>query len=312
MIDAGNTVKIAVPDLISPSYFPAEAAVTLGFFAEQGIDAELELIAPVERAYAAMRDGAVDIVAGSAHSTLSAFPRWQGAKILCAQSQGLYWFLVMRSDLGARRGDLSVVKGRRIGAAPWVGMALRRLLVEGGIDLARDQVIVEPVPSTVGANVNFGVAAARALEERQIDGFWANGMGAEIAVRSGVGTLVLDARRGDAPKAAFNYTMATLVTTDQLIAKRPDMAAAAVRAIVATQRALQAKVNRAADVGAKLFPGEAEHIVELVRRDLPFYQAGVSREFVTGMNRFARDLGILEVDVPYDAVVAEQFSSLWT
>ena len=36
-------MKIAVPDLISPSYFPAEAAVTLGFFANEGIEAELQL-----------------------------------------------------------------------------------------------------------------------------------------------------------------------------------------------------------------------------------------------------------------------------
>lgn len=304
-------MKIAVPDLISPSYFPAEAAVNLGFFASEGIDAELELVAPVERAYEAMRDGEIDIVAGSAHSALSAFPRWQGAKLLCAQSQGLYWFLVMRSDLGAKRGDLSAVKGRRIGAAPWVGMALRRLLVEAGIDLERDEVSIEPVPGTIGANVNLGMMAVRALEEHKIDGFWANGMGAEIAVRSGIGTLVLDARRDDAPKPAFNYTMATLATTDRLITERPEVAAGAVRAIVAAQRALRENVELAAEVGSKLFPGEAEHIVTLVRRDLPFYQAHLSREFVAGMNRFARDIGILDADVPYEAVVAEQFSHLW-
>ena len=142
-------MKIVVPDLISPSYFPAAAAVTLGFFAEHGVEAELQLISPIENAYAALRDGAVDIVAGSAHSTLSAFPRWKGAKLLCAQSQGMYWFLVMRSDLGAKRGDLSVVKGRRIGAAPWVGMGLRRLLVEAGIDLERDEVTIAPTPGSL-------------------------------------------------------------------------------------------------------------------------------------------------------------------
>ena len=41
-------MKIAVPDLISPSYFPAEAAVTLGFLANEGIDAQIELISPIE------------------------------------------------------------------------------------------------------------------------------------------------------------------------------------------------------------------------------------------------------------------------
>jgi NitT/TauT family transport system substrate-binding protein len=305
-------MKIAIPDLISPSYFPAEAAVALGCFAAEGIDATIELVAPVERAYAAMRDGAVDMVAGSAHSTLSAFPRWQGAKLLCAQSQGLYWFLVMRSDLGAKRGDLSCVKGRRIGAAPWVGMAFRRLLAQAGIDPVRDEVVIDQVPGTAGANLNIGVVAARALEERKIDGFWANGMGAEIAVRSGVGTLVVDARRDDVAKPAFNYTMATVATTDRLIKEQPETAAGAVRAIAAAQRALQANVERATEVGAKLFPGEAEHIVTLVRRDLPFYQSRLTKEFVTGMNRFARDLGILDADVPYEAVVAEQFKDLWT
>ena len=203
-------MKIAVPDLISPSYFPAEAAVTLGFFADEGIEAQLELISPIERAYEALRNGDIDIVAGSAHSALSAFPRWKGVKLICAQSQGMYWFLVMRADLRAQRGDLSVVKGRRIGAAPWVGLCLRQLLIESGIDPDRDGVTIMPTPGSLDEKVNFGVAAARALEQGVIDGFWANGMGAEIAVRSGVGTLVLDVRRGDGPKEGFNYTMATL------------------------------------------------------------------------------------------------------
>jgi ABC-type nitrate/sulfonate/bicarbonate transport system substrate-binding protein len=304
-------MKIAVPDLVSPSYFPAEAAVTLGFFEEQGIDAQLELISPIERAYAAMRDGAVDIVAGSAHSVLSAFPGWQGAKLLCAQSQGMYWFLVMRADIGAKRGDVSCVKGRRIGAAPWVGMGLRRLLVEAGIDLERDGVEIAPTPGSLDERINFGLMAAQALEDGIVDGFWANGMGAEIAVRRGIGTLVLDVRRGDGPKAAVNYTMPTLAATDRLIATEPEKAAAAVRAIVAAQKALVKDVDRAAEVGRKLFPSEADLIVDLVRRDLPYYQAQLSPEFVASMNGFARDIGILNADVPYESVVATEFSPLW-
>src|SRR5262245_44453351 len=139
-------MKIAVPDLISNSYFPAVAAVELGQFRQQGLDATIEMIFPVDRAYAALREGAVDLVAGSAHSALSAFSDWKGVKLLCAQAQGMYWFLVMRSDLRARRGDISAVKGRSIGAAPWVEMGLRRLLRAGGIDPVRDEVKIAPVP----------------------------------------------------------------------------------------------------------------------------------------------------------------------
>src|SRR5260221_6159351 len=132
----GHPVKLAVPDMISNSYFPVIAAIELGFFKQEGLDVALELIFPVDKAYAALRDGAVDFVGGSAHSALAAFPQWQGVKLLCAQAQGMYWFLVMHADFGARRGDVGIVKGRRIGAAPWVAMGLRGLLASAGIDLA--------------------------------------------------------------------------------------------------------------------------------------------------------------------------------
>jgi ABC-type nitrate/sulfonate/bicarbonate transport system substrate-binding protein len=270
------------------------------------------MIFPVDKAYAAMRDGAVDFVGGSAHSALAAFPEWKGAKLLCAQGQGMYWFLVMRSDLKPARNDLSVVKGRSIGAAPWVEMGLRRLLMAGGIDLARDNVRIAPVPGAVGAGVNFGVTAAKALEEGKIDGFWANGMGTEVAVRRGVGTVVLDIRRGDGPKGCFDYTMASIAATDELIERNPTAAAAVVRAIVQTQAALRREPERATVVGRKLFPpSEAELIAELIRRDLPYYDAAISEDFVAGMNAFARDVGILKGQPGYRDVVATQFAPLW-
>jgi NitT/TauT family transport system substrate-binding protein len=305
-------MKIAVPDIISNSYFPAAAAVELGFFAREGLDVSLELVFPVDKAYAALRDGSVDFVGGSAHSALAAFPEWKGAKLLCAQAQGMYWFLVMRSDLRPVHGDIAIVKGRRIGAAPWVEMGLRRLLTEAGVDLKRDQVEIAPVPGAVGAGVNFGVTAARALEAGTIDGFWANGMGTEVAVRGGFGTVVLDVRRGDGPKGCFNYTMASIAASEQLIARAPDQAAAAIRAIAKTQAALKQDVARAAEVGRKLFPAsEASLITDLIHRDLLYYDPAISREFVAGMNDFARAVGILQGSAAYEDVVATQFSHLW-
>lgn len=136
-------MKIAVPDLITNSYFPAIAAVELGFCQAEGLQVQLEHIFPVSRAMAAMRDGQLDFVAGAAHATLTAFPAWQGAKLLNALAQGMYWLLVLRADLPARRGDVNAVKGRRIGAAPGVDVGLRRLLVAAGIDPDRDGVHID-------------------------------------------------------------------------------------------------------------------------------------------------------------------------
>ena len=306
-------MRIAVPDLISNSYFPAIAAVELGFFKAEGLDVEkVELLFPVPKAMEALRDGALDFVAGSAHATLMAFPDWKGAKLLAALGQRMYWLLVLRAGLGAKRGEISAVKGLRIGAAPGVDYGLKRLLLEAGIDPARDQVKIAPVPGATGATVSFGLTAAKALEEGKIDGFWANAMGAEIAVRRGVGTIILDVRRGDGPPAAWHYTFPALVTTDERIKREPESAAAAIRAVMRAHKALREEPSRATEVGRRIFPPtEAELIAELIRRDLPYYDPMISEDTVTKMNRFAQDVGLLSRPVPYDQIVASQFSHLW-
>jgi ABC-type nitrate/sulfonate/bicarbonate transport system substrate-binding protein len=191
-------------------------------------------------------------------------------------------------------------------------MGLRQLLAAGGVDLSRDKVTIAPIPGAAESGINFGVAAAKALETRVIDGFWANGMGAEVAVRRGVGTVVLDVRRGEGPKEAFDYTFASIAASDRLIARSPEVAAAAVRAIVKTQHALRQDVARAAEVGRKLFPpAQADLIAELIRRDLPYYDAAISPTTVNGLNRFTRALGLIEEEASYEAVVATQFEALW-
>lgn len=306
-------LRIAVPDLVSNSYFPAIAAVELGFFTAQGYDASIDLLFPVPKTFEALRNGDLDFVVGSAHATLLAFPEWKGAKLLAAVGQHTYWFLVIRSDLNPKRGDLTVVKGLRIGAAPGVNLSLHRMLVEAGIDPEKNNVQIMPIPGAAGPNVSFGLAAAKALEDGKLDGFWANGMGCEVAVRRGVGTMVLDVRRGDGPVAARHYTFSALVTTEKRIDQEPQSAVAAIRALMKAHQALRQDLNLATEVGKKRFPpSEAELIAELVRRDLPYYDATIPKEKVVSMNHFSQEIGLLPGQVSYDQVVATQFSHLWS
>ena len=305
-------MRIAVPDLVSNSYFPAVAAVELGFFKAQGIDMELDMVFPIPKAMEGLRDGSIDFVAGPAHATLSAFPGWQGAKLLAALSQHTFWVLVMRADLEVQPGDVEAVKGRRIGAAPGPDAAFRALLANAGIEPDRDGVTLAPVPGSGEPGVSFGVHAAQALRDGVIDGFWANAMGAEVSVRSGIGSVVLDPRQGLGPPEARDYTFAALVTTDRLIEDSPATAEGAVRAVVQAQQALRADPSRAADVGQRLFPPDEAAIIEdLVRRDAPFYTAGISPESAASLNEFCRHLGRLSGGVAYGQVVADRFAHLW-
>ena len=52
-------MELAIPDLISNSYFPALAAAELGYFQREELDVSVELIFPVDRAYEALRDGEI-------------------------------------------------------------------------------------------------------------------------------------------------------------------------------------------------------------------------------------------------------------
>ena len=307
-----KVAKIAVPDLVSNSYFPAIAAIELGFFRQEGVQASHELIFPNYRCYEALRDGAVDFVAGPAHVALRAFPEWRGARLLAALSLGMYWLLVMRADLPVTPGDVGAVKGRTIGAAPMVEMGLRQLLLDSDIDLERDEVRIVGVPGMNAPGVSFGVAAAEALRQGALDGFWANAMGAENAVRQGFGKVVLDVRRGLGPPIAFHYTMPVLCSSEQTIARDPEMIAAGIRAVVGVQHALKNDVSLAGKVGQALFPTiEAERIASVVERDLPYYQPEISEAAVAGLNRFAQASGLLTNPARYADVVATQFSHLW-
>jgi NitT/TauT family transport system substrate-binding protein len=305
-------MRIATPDLVTNSYFPALAAEELGFYRAEGLDAHMELLPSLE-AVNALRDGAVDFVAGGAHTMLLAFPQWKGAKLVVTLSQGTPWLLVLRSDLPARRGDIAAIKGLRIGAAPGPDRAFRHLLAEVGLDPTRDKITIGPVPHALDPGASFGVVAAEALERRLVDGFWANALGSETAVRRGVGKVIADVRRGDGPPAAGRYTFAALATTDALIGREPERVAAAVRAIVRAQHLLRKDPTRATEVGRRRFPpAAAEIIAAIVERDRPFYDPVVGEAAVTAMNGFGQAIGLLQGPAAYDEVVATRFCGLWT
>jgi len=245
-------MRVTVSDVVSPSYFPLAAAVELGFFQAEGLDAEF-IFPPVD-AGRVLVDGDVDFYGASPYVAFQCLPEWRGGKILCALSQYTYWFLAVRADLGAVKGDMSALKGLRISASGQPGLLLRKLLVDGGLDLERDKVQVVPAPRPPEGLENLARVGIQALTEGSADGFWGNAMRAELAIRCGMATMLLDVRRGDGPAVARGYTFPALVASERLVAERPDDAAAAVRAVVKTQQALRADPSLAAEAARRIFP----------------------------------------------------------
>jgi ABC-type nitrate/sulfonate/bicarbonate transport system substrate-binding protein len=119
-------------------------------------------------------------------------------------------------------------------------------------------------------------------------------------------------RRGDGPPGAKFYTFAALAVTDALIERRPEVALAAIRAIVATQKALKAEPSLANKVGDELFPGEeAELMPVLIARDAPFYDATITYEALEGLNKFALANGMIEKARRPEQIAAMTFQDAW-
>jgi NitT/TauT family transport system substrate-binding protein len=304
-------LRIAAVDLVSNTCFPALAADELGFFKAEGLNARIELL-PMLAASRALRAGSADaMIAGSVHDVLTEFPDWQGVKIAVALAQGTPWLLTVRADLSAKRGDFHALRGLRLTAAEGPDLALKKMLSEAGIDPVRDLQIIE-LPGAKSRDVSFGVFAARALEARLIDGFWANAMGAETAVSRGVGKVLIDVRRGDDPAEVRFFTFAGMAVATSFIDSEADTVAAAVRAIVKAQKALRADPLLAQKVGQRKFPADAAALIaNVVARDVEFYDPVISEAAVTKMNRFAQSVGHLSRPVPFDQVVALRYSKLW-
>jgi ABC-type nitrate/sulfonate/bicarbonate transport system substrate-binding protein len=305
-------VHISVPDLISNTMFPVLAAKELGCFDDEGVQVDVQLHTGI-RAIEALRDGSVEFCASGADQPLALFPGWRGVKLLAATAQGTPFLLVLRADLGVRRNDLRALRRHRIGAAPEPARVLMHLLDQAGIDTTAEEIEIVPIPGAAVAGVSTGVTAARALADGKLDGFWANALGAQVAIHWGIGEVMVDVRRGDGPPGAGSYTFSALATTDAQIERNPRTVEAVIRAVARAQAALRSEPTRARVVGERLFPAlEAELIERVIQRDVIFYDASITHETFAHLSEFAQSVGLLHEPAPYDQVVATNLRSLWS
>ena len=303
--------RIWVADLDSPSYFVATAAVELGYFKREGID--IEFVYNTREGPALLREGKIDFIGGPAYIGLRAFPGWTGAKLLCALAQNAYWFLAVRSDLDVKRGDLQALKGLRISAAVTdPGKMLHYMINQAGLDLERDKIQLVPPPPAYGDKGFMARNGIDAITQGQADAYWGNGMRLALGEKLGIAKLHLDLRRGDGPPGARYYSFPALTTREQLTKEHPEVAAGAIRAVRAAQKALKADPSLATRIGEKLFPAdEAPLIAALIARDAPFYDAVITREAIAGVTKFVKEFGLIDELIPYDDMVATEFSALW-
>ncbi len=306
------TMKIGVSDYISSSHFPILLAQELGLYEKEGLSVVVRAYEQAAKELDALRDGDIDLASVGAHHPLTVFKGWKGAKLLMAVGQCTPWALVVRAQLLVQRGDFKGLEGLRIGAAPEPEKALRYILRKAGVDLDRAQITTGPVPGALAPGACTGVAAAKALETGQLDGFWTNQLGVALAVQSGAGKVFADIRHGEGPPGADKVSFTALVATDRYMAKNPESVGKAICAVVKAQGILRESPEQAGPVARRLFPEEAAAVVPgIVEANKDFYHAEITAEDMYHLHQFAKEVGLLTEDVPYEESVALRFMPFW-
>jgi ABC-type nitrate/sulfonate/bicarbonate transport system substrate-binding protein len=186
------------------------------------------------------------------------------------------------------------------------------MLRQAGLDLARDKIEIVPPPPPYGDKGFMARNGVDAITQGLADAYWGNGMRVALGEKLGIAKLHIDLRRGDGPPGARYYSFPALTTRAQLVKEHPDVASGAIRAVRAAQKALRADPALATGIGEKLFPAdEAPLIAALIERDAPFYDAVITREAIAGVTQFVKDFGLIDRLIPYDEMVATEFSALW-
>ena len=184
---------------------------------------------------------------------------------------------------------------------------------DAGLVSGRDFELILDQPATRGRDVSFGVFAASELEAGLIDGFWANALGAETVVASGVGKVLIDVRRGDDPADVRHFSFAGLATTDAYLERNAAEVETVVRAIVKAQRMLRDDPSLAREIGRGKFPPDsAALIARTIERDVAFYDPVITEDSIISVNAFAEAIGYLTGPVPYEQVVDVRFRQSWT
>ena len=95
------------------------------------------------------------------------------------------------------------------------------------------------------------------------------------------------------------------MTTRRLAEEQPDVAAAAVRALVRAQDALREDPSLATKVATGLFPDmETGLIAGIIERDLPFYEPAISPAALAGLRSFAEWAALPGARTDIDTAVA--------
>jgi NitT/TauT family transport system substrate-binding protein len=268
--EGGRRVRIAVGGQTQLIYLPTTLAQELGFYREQGIDAELEDFAGGAKALQSLVGGSADVVSGFYDHTIQ----------MAADGREFVAFVAMlrfpgmviatspqRADTIVRVADL---EGRVVGvtsAGSSSQMLLTYLLRRHGV----------PADAVSVTSIGTAATAVAAMEHGKVDaGVMADPSFTMVARRNPAVRVLADLRTLEGVKQAFGtdtYPASVLYSSSEWVRANRDTASRLARAIVRTLQWIQ--THSPEEIAARMpkaFRGDDDALyVEALKASMPMF-----------------------------------------
>ncbi len=236
-----------------------------GYFRDEGIDFELNILPGGPQALAAVISGNADVYLGIPTTAMKARLKGQDLKVFATLVSEVFSNIVIQGDVAARRGitpatpakeRLAALRGlslgvNAIGAAP--EQVLRYSMRSVGLDPDRDATIVP---------AGDGAALLGAFQQKRIDGLVFSSPVSDIAVEKFGGVILMNYGRGE-DTALRGFTMLGLISKSDWLASHPRQATAMVRAIWRAETLIREHPEDAREAGRQYFKAMEHHTFDV-------------------------------------------------
>ena len=283
------------------SYLPLLAAVTKGYFGDEGISAKvINMNNSTAHVNAVLSGDAFAYIGGPEHN---AYAEVKGAQLRAVVNVVDRGNVYLSARQGAPQGTdyASFLRGKKIGAVFYGGTPnsiLRYLLIKWGLDAKRDVTLIE--------TSNPGVLAAAAAGQIDI------GVATDPLLTQCISKGTWQAPFYNVPRELGPYAYSTLNVKLDTIQKSPELVAGVVKAIRRALQFVYADPAGATAVAQTWFPtmpaGDMKATMDRAYHDGQWSKDGmVTPASWNTAEAVVRAAGTLTEDVPYDAAIDMSF-----
>lgn len=311
--DADSSTRGETLEKVTFSAVPSTTSIALqvakdqGFFAEEGIDAEIITFASGAASEQAMVTGEVDFGGGGVGNSLILEAAGADVVNLALFQERSIFTLVVREDLAGEIDSVEDLEGRTVGISSPGSLTdffARLALIDAGLDPDKDVSLV----ATSGPDGHIAALGASQVDAQMT---WEPGT-IKITQELGLGTTLLDLRTDAAPPSIAPLVGSSLQALQSKVDEDPELAEAVTRAIVKADRAIADDPAVLAESLATVFTDLPPDLIsEIAEIEHSSFRPELTMEEVQAWIDAYEELGYLSEPVEAASVLDERFSTLW-